>query len=110
MTKTMEKIGCHAHPEARAKKRCAECGEKACERRCFLNGRTKYCKPCRDKMKKEKAEQKPSRTMKALETLADGFTFAAGVCDTVQVVASVAVLALVGFAYVALKSLDWFLQ
>lgn len=107
MTETMEKIGCHAHPEARAKKRCAECGEKACERRCFLNGRTKYCKPCRDKMKKL---AEPSRAVKAIKKVDDGIGLALGVMDTLQFVGSIVVLALCGGAYLALKSLGWLLE
>lgn len=105
MTKTLNRLSCHAHPEAKARTQCVECGQKACARRCFLNGRTKYCKPCRDRLKQE-AEASQERTEETMDKVELAFDVVQWVSESFPAIGAVIALAACGALFLGIHAVS----
>ncbi|MDF1661329.1 MAG: hypothetical protein P1V97_06135 [Planctomycetota bacterium] len=105
MTKTLSNPACHAHPDAKGHTKCVECGQRACQRRCFLNGRTKYCKPCRNKLKKE-AERDQENTEDTIDKVELALDVADWASDAFPIVSAVIIIASCGALLLGLKAVS----
>lgn len=108
MTKTKNMSICHFHSKEKAQAQCVKCSRQACRKRCFLDGRTKYCKPCRDELKEEAPGK--SKVMDTIQAVDSGLGAASNVIEGIQFIGSLVILGVCAVAYFGLKALGIFFE